>query len=152
MRQSSSTGRWRQPRESLVPLTLSWWESCLQRCARWDAAIWDPRLSFSPPVFPCILFPHMTFCTFGFIVVINLCFSVSAGILWMVLWCVLSPRFCLLKPQLFEADGHPSWVWFCQRFLPVKRESFLSTVASGMLRMGNWTEEKFQLQSVSFLC
>jgi len=53
------------------------------------------------------------------------------------------PLFCLLKPQLVEADGHPSWVWFCQRFLPIKREMFLSTVASGMLRTGDWTEDKF---------
>ena len=36
------------------------------------------------------------------------------------------------------------YILFCQRFLPVKRESFLSTVASGMLRTGDWTEDKFQ--------
>ena len=62
----------------------------------------------------------------------------------MVLWCLLSPLFCPLKALLVEADGHPSWVWFCQRFLPVKRESFLSTVASCMFRMGDWTKEKFR--------
>ena len=36
------------------------------------------------------------------------------------------------------------WFWFCQRFLPVKKEFFLSTVTLCMLRMGNWIEEKFQ--------
>ena len=41
--------------------------------------------------------------------------------------------------------------WFCQRFLPVKRESFLSTVASGTLRTGDWTEEKFQCNLLVFL-
>ena len=78
------------------------------------------------------------------IVVINLCFPVPTGILWMVLWCFVPPLFCLIKPQLVEADGHPSWVWFCQRFLPVKRESFLSTVATGTLRTGDWTEDNFR--------
>ena len=78
------------------------------------------------------------------IVVINLCFSVSAGISGLVLWCLLSPLSCPLNPQPIEAGGSPSWVWFSQRFLPVKREFFLSTVASGTLRTGDWTKEKFQ--------
>jgi len=54
------------------------------------------------------------------------CFPVPTGIIWMVLWCLLSPLFFPLNPQLVEADAHPSWVWFCQRFLLVKREFFFS--------------------------
>jgi len=70
------------------------------------------------------LISQMILCTGDIIVVINLCFPVPKGILWMVLQC-------FLKPQLVEGDGHPSRVWFCQRFSssefpPVKRESFLS--------------------------
>ena len=44
-----------------------------------------------------------------------------------------------------------SWVWFCQRFLPVNRESFLSTVASCMLGTGNWTKEKYQVSVCNLL-
>ena len=62
----------------------------------------------------------------------------------MVLWSLLSPPFCPLKPQLVETDGRPSWFWFWWRFLPVKREFFLSTVASCTLRTGDWLKEKFQ--------
>ena len=87
----------------------------------------------------------MTLCTFDIISVINLCFSLSAGIRWMVF------LFCPLKPQLVKADGHPSWVWFCQRFLPVKRESFLSTVATGTLRTGDWSKEKFRCNLLVYL-
>ena len=58
------------------------------------------------------------------------------------------PLFCLLKPQLVETDGHSSWFWFCQRFLPVKRELFLSKVGSGTLRTGDWTKEKFWCNSL----
>ena len=79
--------------------------------------------------------------TFCIIVVNNFCFPAQQVTFE---WCLLSLLFCPLKPQLVEADGHPSWVWFCQRFLPVKRESFLSTVASCMLRTGDWTKEKFR--------
>jgi len=50
-------------------------------------------------------------------------------------WCygVFSPLFCLLKPQLVEADGHASWVWFCQRFL-------------------SWSPDSFNLKSVVLSC
>ena len=40
-----------------------------------------------------------------------------------------------------EADGRPSRARLCWRFLPVKRELFLSTVTLGVLRTGDWFEE-----------
>jgi len=83
-------------------------------------------------------------CAYDIIVVINLCFSLSAGISGLVLWCLLFPLSCPLNPQLVEEDGRPSWFWFWWRFLPVKREFFLSTVASCTLRTGDWIREKFQ--------
>ena len=70
-------------------------------------------------------------CTYDIIVVINLCFSLSAGISGLVLRCLLSPLSCPLNPQLVEADGRPSWFWFWWRFLPVKMSFFLFTVAHG---------------------
>jgi len=65
---------------------------------------------------------------------------------YIVLHCLAQKckRSSLFLYQLVEAVGHPSWVWFCQRFLPVKRELFLSTVVSCTLRTGDWTEEKFR--------
>jgi len=71
----------------------------------------------------------------------NYSFSLSAGIPGLVLRCLLSPLSCPLSPQLVQVA---SWFWFLWRFLPVKREFLLSTVASCMLRMGDWIREKFQ--------
>ncbi|MEQ2286382.1 hypothetical protein AMECASPLE_001967 [Ameca splendens] len=50
------------------------------------------------------------------------------------------PRHCGcsqagIKCQSVVADGRSHWFWFCWRFLPVKREFFLSTVATCMLSM-----------------
>ena len=75
------------------------------------------------------LISHMTLCTFGIIVYINLCQQVSFE------WCygVFSPSFLSSQTPAGQC-----------RFLPVKRESFLSTVATGTLRTGDWTEEKFR--------
>jgi len=59
---------------------------------------------------------------------------------WDELWFV-GP----LSSQLVQADGRPSWFWFWWRFLPIKREFFLPTVASCTIRTGDWIREKFQL-------
>jgi len=90
---------------------------------------------FASPTFLCVALFYSA-CTYDIIVVINLCFSFSAGIPGLVLWCLLSPLFRPLNPQPVQADGRPSRVWFRQKFLPVKREFFLSTIASCMLRTG----------------
>ena len=91
--------------------------------------------------------PFLTLISFSPVWFLN--YYVHVTLLWLLtcvslLRCLLSPLFCPLKLQLVGADGHPSWFWFCQRFLPVKRESFLSTVASCTRRTGDWTEDKFR--------
>ncbi|MEQ2224560.1 hypothetical protein ILYODFUR_008816 [Ilyodon furcidens] len=48
------------------------------------------------------------------------------------IFCVFSVRS---NPQLVVADGHSQCAWFCWRFLPVKREFFLSAVDTCMLSM-----------------
>jgi len=59
--------------------------------------------------FPWCTFPHFALffspCTYDIIViiVINSCFSFSAGISGLVLWCLLSPLSYPLKPHLVEA-------------------------------------------------
>ena len=75
-------------------------------------------------LFP-LLFPNKTLCTFGIILVINIvCVSFE--------WCYGVCFTLFLSSQ--TTGGHPCWFWFWWRFLPVKRELFLSTVASCMLR------------------
>ena len=61
--------------------------------------------------------------------------DLSAGILGLVLWCWSSP----------------SWFWFGWRLLPVKRELFLSTVASCTLRTGKRDQREVSVQPVGFL-
>ena len=53
------------------------------------------------------------------------------------------PSFCLLQPQLatFPESGST------RGFFLLTGTCFVSTVASGMLRKGDWTEEKFFLSS-----
>ena len=82
---------------------------------------------------------------------LTLCFSFSAGIPGLVFWCLLFPLSSPLKPHLVEADGRPSRVWFCPRFLPVKREFFLSTVSSCTLRTGHLNRREVSMLSVGFL-
>ena len=48
----------------------------------------------------------------------------------------LSPLPLSLSAQLIEADGCTPRAWFCPRFLPVKREFFVATVAKCLLMMG----------------
>ncbi|MEQ2259283.1 hypothetical protein XENORESO_009346 [Xenotaenia resolanae] len=63
---------------------------------------------------------------------------------WLVKWFIplehlhiMSHYTTLNDPQSVGADGrsHGAWFWFCWRSLPVKREFFLSTVATCMLSM-----------------
>ena len=60
--------------------------------------------------------------------------------------CFLCLCFRLLEPQSASADGRSHWAWFCWRFLPVKREFFLSTVAASMLSVRDciWVNESMQ--------
>ena len=64
-------------------------------------------------------------------------FYVLSNLPWMTnTVCSVTNKQMTSVDQLWKLrlEDHPSWVWFCQRFLPVKRELFLSTVASGTLR------------------
>jgi len=40
----------------------------------------------------------------------------------LVLWCLLIPHACLPNSHPVEADGPRSWVSFCYKFSPVKRD------------------------------
>jgi len=80
----------------------------------------------------------------------NAVINFSASIPGLVLWCLLSPLSCPLKPQLVEADGRPSWFWFCQKIFLLKGSfSFHSRLC--MLRVGDWIEEKFGCNHLGFL-
>ena len=99
----------------------------------------DPETSHSYAAIgqDCSLCSLFLSCKNNIIVVINLCFSFSAGFPGLVLWCLLAPLSCPLKPELVEADGRPPWVWFCQMFIPVEREFFLSTVTLSPSRVSS---------------
>ena len=45
------------------------------------------------------------------------------------IWAEKNVFLSLSQPQPVEADVLPLWAWFWLRFLPIKRESFLATVA-----------------------
>ena len=60
---------------------------------------------------------------------------------WSSVIVFVFPSFLSSELQLVEVDDHSFWVWFCQKFLLVKREFLLSTVALCMLRMGDCQSE-----------
>ena len=100
----------------------------------------DPGTShcYAAPCSPCIYY---------IIVFINLWFSFSADIPGLVFGLFSSPLSCPLNPQHVEADGQPPLVWFCQRFLPVKREFFRLMHAQD----GRLHRREVLMQSVCFL-
>ena len=64
---------------------------------------------------------------------------------------VLVARLSELEARLFTIENHPITTQVpligakpSSVANPVKRESFLSTVSSGPLRTGDWTEDKFR--------
>ena len=58
---------------------------------------------------------------------------------------------CPLNFQPVQADGCPRRVWFCQRFLPIKRDFFLSIIISCLLRTRDWIKSKFLCSIVASL-
>ena len=71
------------------------------------------------------------------------CVSLSQQVSLVWVMEVIVPFSCPLNPQPIKADGCPPWVWLCQKFLPVKREFSVFTVALCMLRTGDWIKIKF---------